>query len=90
MPTIREKNALAASSGRPPRRAGGPLEIIDHQKAARKLKSILGKCEDAALTSQGFGPSHQQPVASEDQHAQMIKSLPSFGNYKRGMSVDGN
>ena len=55
--SAREKNsALAASSGRPPRRAlvGGPLEIVDHKRAAKKLKSILGKCEEAALTSQGF------------------------------------
>ena len=62
LPTIGEKNnSLAASSGRPPRRAlvGGPLEIVDHQRAAKKLKSILGKCEEAALTSQGFGPQRQ-------------------------------
>lgn len=54
LPAIRDKNStLAASSGRPPRRAlvGGPLEIVDHQRAAKKLKSILGKCEEAALTS---------------------------------------
>jgi hypothetical protein len=54
LPAIGEKNnSLAASSGRPPRRAliGGPLEIVDHQRAAKKLKSILGKCEEAALTS---------------------------------------
>jgi hypothetical protein len=38
---------------------GGPLEIVDHQRAAKKLKSILGKCEEAALTSQGFGPQRQ-------------------------------
>jgi hypothetical protein len=51
LPTIKEKNPLMQSSGRPPRRAGGPLGIVDHNGAARKLKSILGKCEDAALTS---------------------------------------
>ena len=72
MPAIREKNStLAASSGRPPRRAliGGPLEIVDHQKAAKKLKSILGKCEEAALTAQGFGPEKQTIQPELNQHA---------------------
>ena len=76
LPTIKEKALLGSKS----RRGGLPLEIpaIDHQKAKKKLQSIIDKCDDKVSTG----------GISKKDHTELIKSLPSFK--KRGVSQDNN
>ena len=74
LPTIKEKALLGSKS----RRGGLPLEIpaIDHQKAKKKLQSIIDKCDE------------KSPAISKKDHAELIKSLPSLK--KRGVSQESN